>query len=197
MARSRAGRGIGAVRPRRPRSASEAHRLLHAAGGRPVRQATRHEGPGRWALASALALGFAFASPGRSSSHEPASWRLPLPHAIPGVRAGTLRLGPDSPDSRIARASAPLPADGIPAPLARPCSGTPGSNAIQGGRNDSRERRRQPDSRVAVEISRRGHLVRRGSLVGCGALRLTPGDAVFHEAHAPPARSGFLVSRPS
>jgi len=181
--------------------------LLHAAGGtrEPVRQVMRHEPPIRWAIVSGLALGFAFAAPSSPSAHQLSPPHAVLDHAMAGVRADRLRVPPTSarvaPDpvrgSRFARTPAPISPHSTPAPLAGPCSGTPGSSAIQSGRGDSRVRRRQPDSRVTVEASRRGQPLRRGSHAGYHGLQVAVGDAVFHEAHAPPDRSSFLVSRPS
>jgi hypothetical protein len=124
-------------------------------------------------------LGFAFATANRVLGQQ-----LSSAHATPGR-------------ARIARTPAPIRRDGTPVPFAGPSSGTPGSTAIRDGRSDSRERRRQPDSRATVDASRGHRALHRGSHAGDRDLHLAGGDAVFHEAHAPPETSSLPVSRPA
>jgi hypothetical protein len=76
-------------------------------------------------------------------------------------------------------------------------NGSPGSRTdlLYGRGDDHRERKRLPEAWASPEPSRDGGSFGAGSRGMRPGLRLAAGEAVFHDAHAPPARGRSLVGR--
>jgi hypothetical protein len=90
----------------------------------------------------------------------------------------------------------PGPTTSSPEPPGSATNGSPDSRSrlIDGTGFDHRQRRRLPEARAALDAPQNGRRPRAARSATPG-IRLTAGEAVFHDAHAPPARSRSLVGR--
>jgi hypothetical protein len=132
-------------------------------------------------LASVLALAAAIVSPRAASAVIRASIIRDV-----GIRA--MRPDPSAVQHRSDARPAPNPArtDGRPE-NATNARGATGADALLVPHHDGRDRRRAPDSRIALGQSRSGSCRPRPVSVTAGERMAAGYGAVFHDAHAPPA----------
>ena len=89
---------------------------------------------------------------------------------------------------------------GGPRPAEAPGSATNGSSGsrtylLDGRADDGRPRKRLPEARALLDPARGPSSVEPGSRTAMPGLRLMAGEAVFHDANAPPTAAQSLVGR--